>query len=172
MSQGADRLFEMFNLLRDLPPVSQDEWLRNECTSEPELHDALRRMLEADRQACILDEGVDAIVDLDDCIAGDGDDDGAAIGSRVGQWTLDGMLGRGGMGSVYAAHRRDGDILLRAAIKRLHRRWDGSAQAQRFVQERQILSMLSHPNIASLLDGGWMRRAGRGWRWNMSKARM
>ena len=72
------------------------------------------------------------------------------------------MLGRGGMGTVYAARRDDRDTLQRAAVKRLHRRWDGSLQAQRFLQERRILAALSHPNIPRLLDHG-LDDDGRPW---------
>ena len=67
---------------------------------------------------------------------------------------MEAVIGRGGMGTVYAARRDDRDTEQRAALKRLHRRWDGSLQAQRFLQERRILASLSHPNIPGLIDHG------------------
>jgi Tol biopolymer transport system component len=63
-------------------------------------------------------------------------------------------LGRGGFGSVFLAERADGGFQQRVALKLIHR---GAAQGelrQRFLRERQILASLSHPNIATLLDGG------------------
>ena len=88
--------------------------------------------------------------------------DAKASARRLGHWMLERMLGRGGMGTVYAARRDDRDTLQRAAVKRLHRRWDGSLQAQRFLQERRILAALSHPNIPRLLDHG-LDDDGRPW---------
>ncbi|MCS6996923.1 MAG: serine/threonine protein kinase [Casimicrobiaceae bacterium] len=80
---------------------------------------------------------------------------GRTRGSRVGAWTLEECLGRGGMGEVWRAHRTDGLYRARAAIKFL--RTDASnpqALAARFARERTVLARLNHPNIARLLDAG------------------
>jgi len=64
-------------------------------------------------------------------------------------------LNEGGMGVVYLAERTDGDLRQRVALKLLHLTTEpDAAQARRFATERQILSRLSHPNIAHLIDGG------------------
>jgi tetratricopeptide (TPR) repeat protein len=74
-------------------------------------------------------------------------------GDRLGAWTLEHEMGRGGMGRVFAARRSDGHYEQRAAIKVLLG-YTGPDSQQRLMRERQILARLEHPNIARLLDGG------------------
>ncbi len=74
-------------------------------------------------------------------------------GDTLGAWTLEEVIGAGGMGQVFRAHRSDGHFRQRAAIKLLAGL--PSLAALRFLaRERQILATLAHPNIARLLDGG------------------
>jgi len=80
--------------------------------------------------------------------------DGSMTGSVVGSWRLGELLGRGGMGTVYAAARADGAFEQRAALKLLRADADDPRLRDRFTQERQILARLEHPAIARLLDGG------------------
>ena len=75
-------------------------------------------------------------------------------GARVGAWRILRELGRGGMGRVYLAERADGQFEQKAAIKLLKRGLDTDEILARFLQERQILARLEHPNIAHLMDGG------------------
>ncbi|MES0873906.1 serine/threonine-protein kinase [Sinimarinibacterium thermocellulolyticum] len=74
-------------------------------------------------------------------------------GTLVGQWRVGTLLGRGGMGEVYAATRANRDFEQRAALKLLTR-LDSADARRRFAEERRILSRLEHPGIAHLLDGG------------------
>ena len=75
-------------------------------------------------------------------------------GSLCGPYRLQGLLGRGGMGTVYAAERVDGEVVQRVAVKVLRPGVDGPQVRKRFLAERQILAALSHPGIARLLDAG------------------
>ena len=77
-------------------------------------------------------------------------------GTTVGRWEIDSLLGRGGMGEVYMAHRVGADFQQRAALKLLMR-MESPEDRARFVAERQILARLEHPGIAHLLDGGEYR---------------
>lgn len=65
-------------------------------------------------------------------------------------------LDQGGMGIVYLAERVDGEIRQRVALKLLHPSGKAgeSIAAGRFATEQNILSRLSHPNIARLIDAG------------------
>jgi len=76
----------------------------------------------------------------------------AAIGVRLGAWTIARLIGRGGMGEVYEAFRAERDFEQRVAIKLL--RHEAGAQVERFQAERQILARLEHSGIARLYDGG------------------
>jgi serine/threonine protein kinase len=77
-----------------------------------------------------------------------------SAGRRIGPYVLDSLLGRGGMGVVYLAHRADGEFEQKVAIKLIDLPLVTSTFRERFRQERQILAGLQHPFIARLLDGG------------------
>lgn len=75
-------------------------------------------------------------------------------GKRLGAYRLERLLGRGGMGAVYLAQRDDGQFEQQVALKLLPLGLQGDEWLRRFLDERQILARLQHPNIAPLLDGG------------------
>ncbi|HEX3915474.1 MAG TPA: serine/threonine-protein kinase [Steroidobacteraceae bacterium] len=76
------------------------------------------------------------------------------IGRSVGRYVIDAELGRGGMGSVWRAHRADGRYQGVVAIKFVNAMWIGQSGEQRFHVEGSVLARLNHPNIARLLDAG------------------
>jgi tetratricopeptide (TPR) repeat protein len=76
------------------------------------------------------------------------------VASRVGPYAIDRLLGRGGMGTVYLAHRVDGQFSQQVAIKVIDMPLATDLFRDRFRTERQILAGLNHPYIARLLDGG------------------
>jgi len=79
----------------------------------------------------------------------------AQAGPRlIGPYELDRLVGRGGMGAVYLAHRADGQFEQQVAIKLIDLPFATDLFREQFRLERQILARLSHPNIARLLDGG------------------
>jgi tetratricopeptide (TPR) repeat protein len=77
-----------------------------------------------------------------------------AESKAIGPYVLDRLLGRGGMGAVYLAHRADGQFEQQVAIKLIDLPLATGQFRDRFRQERQILAGLQHPFIARLLDGG------------------
>lgn len=78
------------------------------------------------------------------------------IGRQVGAYIIDAELGRGGMGSVWRAHRADGLFEGMVAVKFVHAVWLGRDGEQRFRREGNLLGQLNHPNIARLLDAGFL----------------
>jgi serine/threonine protein kinase len=74
--------------------------------------------------------------------------------TQIGPYELDHLIGRGGMGAVYLAHRSDGQFHQQVAVKLIDIPVAGEFLRERFRQERQILALLSHPFIARLLGGG------------------
>ena len=77
-----------------------------------------------------------------------------SAGDYCGPYQLQRQIGRGGMGVVYLAERVDGEVRQRVAVKLLRAAFDSALARQRFLQERQILASLAHPNIARLIDAG------------------
>lgn len=83
------------------------------------------------------------------------------VGERVGPYCVTGLLGRGGMGTVYRAERADGVFAQAVALKVVHGGL-GPEGTARFLAERRILARLQHPGIARLYDGG-LAADGRPW---------
>src|SRR5512140_697173 len=67
-----------------------------------------------------------------------------------GRWRIDGVLGVGGMASVYAATHRNGN---RVAIKVLHREMslDGAIR-KRFLREGYASNAINHPGVVRVHD--------------------
>jgi len=79
--------------------------------------------------------------------------DAGMAGQKIGPYTVERELGRGGMGSVWLARRTDGRYEGSVAIKFLNAGLMAGG-AERFAREGSILARLAHPNIARLLDAG------------------
>ncbi|MEX1365755.1 MAG: serine/threonine-protein kinase, partial [Nannocystaceae bacterium] len=75
------------------------------------------------------------------------------IGKRVGRFQILDKLGRGGMGTVYAAY--DEQLDRKTAIKvLLHDQLPTEQERLRFQREAQALARLSHPNIVTVHEVG------------------
>jgi serine/threonine-protein kinase len=74
--------------------------------------------------------------------------------SMLGVYRIERELARGGMSTVYLAHRSDREFEQNVAIKVVCHDLSNPELEHRLLAERQILARLSHPNIARLLDGG------------------
>jgi len=154
MSVGSeDRLreaAEVFGELIDGPPADVARRLQGLQASDPELAAVVRDLLRADAEAGSFLEGgprsyAPGVFE---------EPSGSVAGEHIGPYVLVSLLGRGGMGEVWVAERRDGQFEQNVALKLLRRGIDSEGIRRRFLQERQVLAHLDHPNIARLLDGG------------------
>jgi tetratricopeptide (TPR) repeat protein/predicted Ser/Thr protein kinase len=75
-------------------------------------------------------------------------------GETVGRFVLIGLLGRGGMGEVYAAYDPELDRKVAVKILRGGRSSDGEA---RLLREAQAIAKLQHPNVVVVYDVGHFR---------------
>ncbi|CAD71408.1 MAG TPA: serine/threonine protein kinase [Rhodopirellula baltica] len=85
-------------------------------------------------------------------VASDGSSDSLPpLGTEIGPYRLDGVLGRGGMGVVYRA--TDTRLERSVAVKMLS--IDGHPNlVERFQREAKAVASLTHPNIVELFDVG------------------
>jgi serine/threonine-protein kinase len=134
--------------------LSRSEWpayLQQACGGDDQLRARVERLLEAGlRTDGLLDTPPSAW--LTAIIADNGES--ALPQTRFGPFRAIGILGHGGMGTVYLAERADGEFEQRVALKVIRPGIDSKEILRRFLSERQILARLQHPNIARLLDGG------------------
>jgi serine/threonine-protein kinase len=138
-----DALFEQ---LLALPEAQREACLVQIAAANANLARSLRRLLELAQASDT--RGLRAIGEaaLGDC------DDAAA--PQIPGYRIERELGRGGMGTVYEAHRDLGGIEQPVAVKVLRRALLGEDELRRFLTEQRILARLSHPNITGLLDAG------------------
>ncbi len=83
-----------------------------------------------------------------------GPPDGSLMGQVIaGRYRLIGVLGEGGMGTVYRAEQTQ-PVRRPVALKLIRVGLDSRAVLARFDAERQALALMDHPNIARVYDGG------------------
>ncbi|WP_394838112.1 tetratricopeptide repeat-containing serine/threonine protein kinase [Pendulispora rubella] len=74
-------------------------------------------------------------------------------GAVVGRYVVDGLLGEGGMGVVYAAY--DPELDRKVALKMVRSDSDPSLEGRdRLQREAQAMARLSHPNVVAVHDIG------------------
>ncbi|HLJ45050.1 MAG TPA: protein kinase [Bryobacteraceae bacterium] len=138
----------LYDTASTLPEAERDAYLERHCPDEE-----IREMIESLMGGG--DSRLEAIVgSFAAQLAEDEDPDERLLGTQIGPWRIESILGRGGMGAVYLGVRTDGAFQHKVAIKLIRRGAGSTATLRRFRQERQILASLQHPNIARLLDGG------------------
>lgn len=161
MNKGADlvklievRALALFDHYVGLPePVRQHE-LALLKRQEPQLHERLVALLMADARGMpLLDRSpIDIMASYmpdEDAVPID-----RLVGTVFGAWKIVGVLGRGGMGDVYAVERADGQYQQSAALKHIRMELRSPKLIQAFLSERDNLAMLTHPGIVPVLDGG------------------
>lgn len=154
MSIDSQKWKEIKSLFNDALAISESEqeaYIRENCKDE-ELIAQVLAMLKAENQS------TDAIK-LSGVVSSEFESlktrpHVLAPGDKIEQFTVVKCIGEGGMGSVFEAHRSDGDFEQRVAIKIIHKTQTSQEIIQRFRQERQILASLQHNNIASFVGGG------------------
>jgi len=125
----------------DLSDENRETWLRQLREESPALEAELTALLASEQAA---DRAGFLAMPL-----------GAGLeGLRLGAYVLEHPLGQGGMGSVWRARRVDGQYEGQAAVKLLNLSLLSTAGLARFHREGSVLSRLSHPGIARLLDAG------------------
>lgn len=137
----------LFDALVDLSPQDRESRLRSKDI-DPATAENVRSLLAASDTDGVLDHA-----DVASLIAEQPSTySSLSAGTAVGPFTIDRLIGRGGMGEVYAAYRSDAGFDQRVALKLL--RPEAAARVDLFERERRMLAGLEHPGIARLIDGG------------------
>ena len=138
--EDTDRILKvkkLFLTAAELPEGERETWLAAVCDDEDIRAEVLALL------AAPL--GDTQTVD----VAAPGDD----VPEKIGPYRILRALGEGGMGAVYLAEQR-APVRRRVAIKWIKQGMDTKEVIVRFQAERQALAMMSHPNIATVLDAG------------------
>src|SRR5688572_23028406 len=144
---------ELFEALIDVPAAERAATLEKLCGADTALRAEVEALLEAsDNAGQFMEESArDYVAPMLGASTVEVDE---PIPERIGPFRIEREIGRGGMGTVYLAERDDDQFRHRVAVKLARSAFADSHTARRFLDERQILAWLTHPNIASLVDGG------------------
>jgi serine/threonine-protein kinase len=145
------RVFRISTLLSEAlerEPETRAAFLDAACAGDAELRAELDSLLAAHEIEGSFDAIANALTSLTR------PDESSELGRRLGPFRVVRVLGYGGMGAVYLGERIDGQFEQKVALKIIRSGRGGDEARRRFLEERQILARLEHPNIARLLDGG------------------
>ena len=151
---------EIYHEALALTPDRRAEFLRHACGDDEDLRREVESLLAAHAEADGFIEGLrEQSPGLLRQSGSDGlsDEPSLTPGQQLGHYEIRGLLGAGGMGTVYRA--LDQTLGREVAIKALAPTFRGDpASLRRFEREARVLATLSHPNIATIygferLDG-------------------
>jgi eukaryotic-like serine/threonine-protein kinase len=133
-----------------LPPAERRAFLERHCGDDRDMlaelgsllaaHDAAEDFLETPAVGGDLNAAADLM------------DESPVLPERIGRYTILGLLGEGGMGTVYLA--RQERTSREVALKVMRTGYASGAMRRRFEQEARTLAMLHHPGIAQVYEAG------------------
>lgn len=141
-----EQLFEAACAIAD--PRKRSVFLQQACGGNQQLREAVDRLLSCDEtdDAFLETPAIGLTPDLVDHHAND----------EIDNYRLVEKIGAGGFGVVWNA-KQIMPVKRRVAVKIIRLGMDTEQILQRFELERQTLAMMSHPNIATILDAGTTR---------------
>lgn len=144
----------------ELPAEEHEAFLTKACAGDTDLRqEVLSLLTKQDKVAGFLERPAMGTVAqaMATTLA---DRNASFIGQEVGSYTVESLLGSGGMGQVYLA--RDRKLNRRIALKILPLEFSSDPERlHRFESEARAVSVLNHPNIVTIHDFGQQS----GWRY-------
>lgn len=140
----------LFSQVVDVDPGERASRLDSACGDDRDLRQSIESLLA--RDVSDADPFAQAVGDAAGSLLEHHQD--RLLGTRVGHYRIDSILGQGGMSTVYRAERADDLYQQTVAIKVLHHSTLHPRMRSRLQSERHILGTLDHPGIARLIDSG------------------
>jgi serine/threonine-protein kinase len=144
MSNEWERVAAVFEAALVREPTARMSFVREACADDPDVRHQVELMLAEVDRPMVIDQPVGEVIA--EFLA---DDRASMVGSQLGPYRVESLLGVGGMGEVYRA--ADTGLGRQVAIKILPA--DVSADPERLARlkrEARILASLNHPNIGAI----------------------
>ena len=139
-----DELFWRASLITSA--AERNAYLDDACQNDPATRQRIDHLLALQPQAeQFLENGL--------VPPSSGDSATDMTGTVIGNYKLLEQIGQGGMGVVFMAEQQQ-PVRRKVAVKILRRGMDTDEIVGRFEQERQVLALMEHPNIAKVFDAG------------------
>jgi serine/threonine-protein kinase len=141
-----EQIDQIFQSALDLPSEQRADFLASQCGKDSELRAEIESLLSAhENSGSFIDNSA---ADMAAALF----ERQPPLFSRIGQYKIERLLGRGGMGEVYLAIDKIGR---RVALKTLSSRVaDDQQHIARFLQEARSVVAMNHPNIVTVYDIG------------------
>jgi hypothetical protein len=139
------RAGEIFDAVADLPEGERADRVREMAGGDHELAGMVFRLLQSDSAAGGFLETPAALAEMAPATVHE-------LPARIGRYTVLGIIGEGGMGTVYEAEQ---DHPRRSvAVKVIRPGATTPESLARFRREAQLLGSLHHPGIAAIFEAG------------------
>lgn len=148
MKADWERVQEIFLAAIDRRPETRDNFVRANCGDNATTFHEVATLLRSHDEANQFIEKPALPLSPSSILAGFSE---LQSGQIIGCYTIQSLLGAGGMGEVYLA--RDNDLDREVAIKLIKRGFASVEIVRQFRREERILAGLNHPNIARLYGG-------------------
>ena len=148
------RIYDFFSGILGDRSADDQQNLHSEDALESRLREEQRRNgSDTDRQKSVS-TSVDDLESANKCIQFlEKSEIENSVGRTVGPYTLETLIGQGGMGSVWFARQHE-PVERAVAIKLIGTGPDSYRLVQRFESERKNLALMNHPAIATMFDAG------------------
>ena len=134
----------IFSAAVERPSGERGAFLDGACAEDPAMRLRVEKLLSAyENDPSFMGQPAGTLVDTP----------GEQTGTQIGRYKLREQIGEGGMGVVYVADQKE-PVKRKVALKIIKPGMASKDVIHRFESERQALSMMDHPNIARVFDGG------------------
>jgi serine/threonine protein kinase/Tol biopolymer transport system component len=144
---------QLYDSALELPAAERDRFVQEACAGDESLRRDLLGLLEAERNVGTFLESPALDIAAKGMADAVSNSTSSFIGRAIGPYTIERLLGAGGMGQVYLAH--DGKLERQVALKVLLPSSVADPEhVKRFEREARAISALNHPNLVTIYDIG------------------
>lgn len=145
-----ERISALFLEAIDVDPGARESYLARACADDLELRKRVEALLTRDAGTALVDAPVLRSTVLGEFAASAARMDEPPV--RIGDYEILGLLGQGGMATVYRAQQTAPKRMV--ALKVLNAGWLSAGLLRRFEIETEFLARLHHPGIAQIYEAG------------------